>query len=39
MDAADYVIWTEGALDLHASQLDRILVDINRIALSTASPR
>jgi len=28
MAAADYVIWTEGDLDLHASQLDRILSDI-----------
>lgn len=28
MAAADYVIWTEGSLDLHASQLERILADI-----------
>jgi dephospho-CoA kinase len=28
MAAADYAIWTEGSLDLHASQLDRILADI-----------
>jgi hypothetical protein len=39
MAAADYVIWTEGTLDLHASQLDRILADINQTALSASSPR
>jgi dephospho-CoA kinase len=27
MDHADYVIWTEGSLDIHALQLDRILRD------------
>jgi len=45
MAAADYVIWTEGSLDLHASQLDRILGDINnrqveaRTFSSSLSPR
>lgn len=38
MAAADYVIWTEGTLDLHASQLDRILADISRASLSRGSP-
>jgi dephospho-CoA kinase len=27
MDHSNYVIWTEGGLDLHAAQLDRILGD------------
>jgi dephospho-CoA kinase len=30
--AADYVIWTEGSLDIHAAQLDCILADIERQA-------
>jgi dephospho-CoA kinase len=28
MDRADYVIWTEGGLEIHALQLDRILSDV-----------
>lgn len=28
MAAADYVIWTEGGLDIHAAQLDRILAAV-----------
>jgi dephospho-CoA kinase len=28
MAAADYIIWTEGGLDIHAAQLDRILADV-----------
>ena len=39
MAAADYVIWTEGTLDLHASQLDRILTEIKQACSSAASPR
>jgi dephospho-CoA kinase len=37
MAAADYVIWTEGTLDLHAAQLDRILADINQASVSVGS--
>jgi dephospho-CoA kinase len=30
--AADYVIWTEGSLDIHAAQLDHILADVEKEA-------
>lgn len=37
--AADYVIWTEGGLDIHASQLDRILADVAKQQPECARPR
>ena len=34
IELANYVIWTEGALDIHAAQLDRILVAFKGFAPS-----
>ena len=32
MDLADYVVWTEAGLDVHAGQLERILRRLNNLS-------